>query len=149
MARVGVHEDPAYARDTALRRIRLTRGWMIAAAAGLTAGLAAVASALLPGKSLGAKSRSGGATALHTSAARPGLSPALPPPAAASQLGIGSASQQGVSPPASAPQPAPQAAPQSAAPQPAAPQPAAPQPAPEQAAPAPSGGGGGVVSGGS
>ena len=75
MARVGVHEDPAYARDTALRRIRLTRGWMIAAAAGLTAGLAAVASALLPGKSLGAKSRSGGATALHTSAARPGLSP--------------------------------------------------------------------------
>ena len=136
MARVGVHRDPAETRDAALRRIRLTRGWMIAAAAGLTAGLAALASALLPGKSLGAKT--GGAAVVRTTATpRPGGTPALPSPAGASQLGVGSGggSSESVTPPTSAPQPAtPQPAPQQAAPAPA------PQPAPS---------GGGVVSGGS
>jgi outer membrane biosynthesis protein TonB len=145
MRRVGVERDAALARDAALRRIRLTRGWMVAAAAALTAGLAALVSAVLPGKSLGAKSRVAIAPARTTSAA----TPALPPPASAAQLGVGSPSGQSeqVSPPATAPQPDPQPAPESA------PQPA-PEPAPQQAAPAPapaapSGGGGGVVSGGS
>lgn len=132
MPRVGVHQDPALARDAALRRIRLTRGWMIAAAAGLTAGLAALASALLPGKSLGAH-RAGATVARSITAARPNATPALPLPAGADQLGVGSGggSAQSVSPPASTPQPA------------------APQPAPAQAAPAPAPSGGGVVSGGS
>jgi hypothetical protein len=96
---------------------------MIAAAAGLTAGLAVLASALLPGKSLGAKTRS--PAVARTTAPRPDATPALPSPAGASQLGVGSGDESpaSVSPPASAPQPA------------------APQPAPAQAAPAPVSGG--------
>jgi hypothetical protein len=116
--------NPAFAvlaRDAALARISRTRRWVIAAAAALTAALAALASALLPGKSLGAKT-AGHATTTRSSTG----TPALPVPASAAQLGL-----EG---PSSTPQSSP------------APQPAAPQPAP---APAPSGGGGAVVSGGS
>jgi hypothetical protein len=117
-------EDPVRLRDAALNRISLTRRWLIVAAAGLTAGLAALVSALLPGKSLGAKS-----TAAHAAAAA-SSTPALPAPASAAQLGIGSsASTPSISPPPAAPQ-------------------AAPAPAPSAPAPAPSGGGG-AVSGGS
>jgi hypothetical protein len=120
--------DPALAalaRDAALGRVSRTRRWMIVAAAGLTAGLAALASVLLPGKSLGAKSPS--AVAVHTqgAAASRSSTPQLPAPADAAQLGLQGAGQ---------------------APQASTPPPQQAQPAP---APAPSTGGGAVVSGGS
>ncbi len=125
----------ARARDAALRRISHARRWAFVAAAALSAGLAALASALLPGKSFGARSRT--AAPPSTSARYSSATPPLPAPANAAQLGItGSASSSQASP---SPAPAPQA---QAAPAPAAPQ---PQPAP---APAPSGGAV-VVSGGS
>jgi hypothetical protein len=117
--------DRALARDAALFRITRARRWMLAGAAALTAGLAALASALLPGKSLGAGSHSSVKTAAATSA----VAPPMPAAANAAQLGI------------SAPGQAPQSLPPPPAPQPAAPQPAQPQPAPS--------GGGAVVSGGS
>jgi F0F1-type ATP synthase membrane subunit c/vacuolar-type H+-ATPase subunit K len=122
-------QNPALAvrtRDAALARISRTRRWVIAGAAALTATLAALASALIPGKSLGAKTP--GATRTPTAATNASTrTPALPAPADAAQLGL------------EGPGSAPQAPPSS-------PQPAAPQPAPAQA---PSGGGGAVVSGGS
>lgn len=102
-------EDPVRARDAALRRISFTRRWMIAGAAALTAGLAALVSALLPGKSLGAK-----ATPATVSAAPPRLTPPLPAPATADQLGVGTAGQsssQSIPPPPAPPQPAPAPAP--------------------------------------
>jgi hypothetical protein len=113
----------ALVRDAALARISRTRRWMLAGAAALTAGLAALASALLPGKSFGAGSRS---TAQSTRAIAANSPPPLPAPANAAQLGISSAGSE--------PAPVPQ------------PQPSAPAPAP-----AISGDGGGTtaVSGGS
>jgi hypothetical protein len=117
--------DRALARDAALFRIRRARGWMLAGAAALTAGLAALASALLPGKSLGAGSHRVARSAAATSA----VTPPLPAPANTAQLGISAPGQapQSLPPPPPAPQPAPQ--------------PSQPQPAPS--------GGGAVVSGGS
>jgi hypothetical protein len=97
---------------------------MLAGAAALTAGLALLASALLPGKSLGAKSRAVAKATTVARATSSSVTPPLPAPANAAQLGI---QGSGVAQPLPAPQPAPQ------------PQ-AAPQPAP---------GGGAVVSGGS
>jgi hypothetical protein len=102
-----VRDDPIRLRDAALRRISLTRRWMILAAAGLTAGLAGLVSTLLPGKSLGAKSP------VATASARPAATsatatPPLPAPASADQLGVGAAGQspQSLPPPTVAPQPA-------------------------------------------
>jgi hypothetical protein len=124
----------ALARDEALGRVSRTRRWMIVAAAGLTAGLAALASALLPGKSLGAKSASTVAASTHVAPASPTGTPQLPAPASPGQLGLQGSGQ----------------APQAATPSPqAAPQPAPVQQAAPQPAPAPSTGGGAVVSGGS
>src|SRR5437764_10707941 len=120
------------ARDLAFGRIHRTRRWLIVGAAGMTAGLAALASALLPGKSLGAK-RSATATSRPSgsSATRSSATPQLPAPADPAQLGL-----QGPSAGPTPSQPTPQS-----------------QPAPQQSqptpAPAPSGGGGAVVSGGS
>jgi hypothetical protein len=116
----------ALARDEALGRVGRTRRWMIVAAAALTAGLAALASALLPGKSLGAKSPTPVAATAHAAAVSPTSTPQLPAPAGPGQLGLQGSGQ----------------APQAVTPSPQA----APQPAP---APAPSVGGGAVVSGGS
>lgn len=142
-----LREDPVRLRDATLHRITLTRRWMIVGAAGLTAGLAALVSALLPGKSLGAKSSAPPVTTARANTASSPTSPPLPTPASAAQLGVGSAvpqQQQSVAPPPAPPQPAPQSAPAPSAPATSAPAPSAPtQSAP---APAPSGG---VVSGGS
>ncbi len=121
----------ALARDAALARISRTRRWILAGAAALTAAFAALASALLPGKSLGAKTGVTTPSASRVTAAAPSGTPQLPAPAGAAELGLQSSG--------AAPQPAPsQPSPQQSAPQPAA--------AP---APAPSSGGGAVVSGGS
>jgi cell division septation protein DedD len=116
--------ERARVRDAALLRISRTRRWLLAGAALLTAALAALASALLPGKSLGAKSHTVAKSPITTSATSSSVTPPLPAPANAAQLGI---QGSGAAQPVPAPQPAPQ------------PQ-AEPQPAPS---------GGAVVSGGS
>jgi len=135
--------DPALTaltRDAAIGRIARTRRWMIAAAAALTAGLAALASALLPGKSLGAKTAS--ATPRPSRPlTRSTTTPKLPAPANAAQLGLQGPSQAPSAPSGSDPQQS-QPAPQQSQPTPQ------PSPAPAPAA-APSSGGGAVVSGGS
>jgi hypothetical protein len=133
MARFPVRQqsDAALVRDAALRRISRTRRWMLAGAAALTAGLAALASALLPGKSFGAGATHHAQAAASTSAT---ATPALPAAANAAELGLTASGQ------------APQSAPAPSAP---APQPQAPAPQPAAPAVAPSGGGGAVVSGGS
>jgi hypothetical protein len=115
-------------RDSALARVSRVKRWTIAAAAALTAGLAYLASALVPGKSLGAKARMPART--QTTAPKSASSTVTPPlPAAAgpSQLGLQGPSQ----PPESVPAPSDPS--QSAAP---------PAPAPAAAPPA-------AVSGGS
>ena len=117
----GDQADRALLRDAALARIGRTRRWMLAGAAVLTAALAALASALLPGKSFGAGSHA--APAAPTNSA---VAPALPAAANAAQLGLSSAGG-GSGQAQQAPAPAP-----------------APQPAPS-----PAGGGAAVVSGGS
>ncbi len=131
----------ALARDAALARVRRTRRWVIVGAAGLTAGIAALVASVAPGRTLTAKSSSSGAgTSTVVSTGRAGsVIPSLPAPASASELGL-----QG---PDQAPSPAPQS-PSQSDPQPSQPQ-SAPQPTQPQSAPQSSGGGGGVVSGGS
>ncbi len=86
-------------RDAALRRISRVRRWVLVAAAGLTAAIAAVVSAAAPGRSLGAKSKAAVRTAAKHTTGRP----KMPPLASAGALGL-----QG---PSQAPQPARQPAP--------------------------------------
>jgi DNA polymerase III subunit gamma/tau len=117
--------DPALSRDAALQRISRTRRWMLVSTAALTAALAALASVLLPGKSLGAKAQSATVPSTQATSAPASVTPQLPAPANGAQLGL------------KAPAQAPQSAPAQSAPQAAAPQAAAPQPAPQAAAPQP------------
>ena len=85
----------ALERDAALERVGRTRRWMLAAAAGLTAALAALASALVPGKSLGAKSHIASITPTRTGSGAPSTgTPSLPPPAGAAALGLHGAAPQ-------------------------------------------------------
>ena len=144
-------------RDAALGRIVRARRWLLVGAAALTAALAALASALLPGKSLGANHHRKAATSRPVVHRSGSSTPGLPPPAGAAALGLRSDSESsdgsgssgsgdgnsgdGNSGSGNSGNSGSQAA-----------QPA-PQPAPAPA-PAPSGnsgnsGGGGVVSGGS
>ncbi len=121
------------ARDAALARVNRTRRWVIAGAAALTAGLAALVSAVAPGKTLASKSpgRAEAATVTRPTASSSSSSaiPPMPPPATAGDLGLQAPNQ--------APSPAPdQSQPQSIP----------SQPPPSSSS---SGGGGGVVSGGS
>lgn len=129
----------ALRRDSAMARLSRARRWVIALAAGLTAALAGLASALLPGKSLAAKHGASGPAATTASRSTSGT-PGLPPAAGASALGLqgpdqSPASSSGSSSsaaPQSSSSPAPAPAPQSSAP--------APAPAPAQAPAATSGG---------
>jgi hypothetical protein len=128
----------ALARDAAFGRIGRARRWLLLAAVAMTAGLAALASSLLPGKSFGSTGSHGrlrtptpGARARNGRAVgSSAVAPALPAPAGPGQLGL-----QG---PAQVPQ---------SSPSPSPPVQSSPPPAP---APAPSpSGSGAVVSGGS
>jgi hypothetical protein len=133
----------ALARDAALARIGRARVTMLIAAVVLTALFAALASALLPGKSLGAsgKTRTAGASTPRHAVKTPlrrtsAVAPGMPAPAGPAALGLQGPNQAptAVAPAPTAPSPGPSA-------------PAAPaQPAPAPAAPS---GGGAVVSGGS
>jgi hypothetical protein len=111
----GVAADRALARDAALIRISRTRRWTLAGAAALTAGLAALASALLPGKSFGAKAHRPMQATSQTAAANPHAAPPLPAPADPAQLGLGQSSQAPPVPQPT-PAPAPATAPQAPAP---------------------------------
>ena len=140
------------ARDAALDRVRRTRRWVIIATAALTAGFAALVSAVAPGRSLASKSATGTEVASSSSQSANGASsgssvvPQLPPAANPDSLGL----QGGGQAPQSAPSPSQNSAPsQSTPPQTSTPaQPSPPASAPQPAAPQ-SSGGGGVVSGGS
>lgn len=124
-------------RDQAIRRIGLTRRAVIGAAAALTAGLAALVSAIAPGKTFGSSRKL--QTTVPTAPVKSArTTPTMPPLASASSLGLVAGS---------APRPAPSQAPaqttttqQQQAPAPA--QQAPVQQAPVQQAPP-------VVSGGS
>jgi hypothetical protein len=135
--------DAQRRRDEALGRVGRVRRGVIGGAAALTAAFAALVSAAVPGRSLGARrvnAAAASADATSSSSASGSTTPPMPRLATPSQLGItpSSTAQQ------QAPTPAPtQATTPAPTPQPPA---AAPQAAP---APAPSSGGGAVVSGGS
>jgi hypothetical protein len=79
-------------RDAALGRVGRTRRVIILSAAGLTAGFAALASAIVPGKSFGAKAATATAKIVPNSA-RPAASATMPPLATAGQLGLQGPSQ--------------------------------------------------------
>jgi hypothetical protein len=125
----------ALARDAALARIGRARAAMLIGAVVLTALLAALASALLPGKSLGASHKAATTETTPARSAGPGsrphasATPGMPAPAGPAALGLEGPSQ----------------APTAVAPSPTTPPPQ-PTPAPAPAAPS---GGGTVVSGGS
>jgi hypothetical protein len=127
--------DPALLRrDVALHRVAQTRRWLITGAAGLAAGLAALAASATPGRSQTSKGQSpaAGRTLVGPSVTS---TTQLPPLASPSELGL--------QPPGQAPASvAPNVTPAPA--QPASPAQAAP--APQPASPAPSGA---AVSGGS
>ncbi|MBV9942591.1 MAG: hypothetical protein JO262_10725 [Solirubrobacterales bacterium] len=122
----------ALARDAALARVSRTRRRVIAGSAALTAGFAALVSAVAPGKTLTSKpaGRAEAATATHsTSSSSSSAIPPMPPPAKPGDLGL------------QAPDQAPSSVPDQSQPQ-SIPS----QPPPSSSS---SGGGGGVVSGGS
>jgi hypothetical protein len=100
----------ARARDAALARIVRTRRWVIAAAAALTAGIAALVSALAPGHSLAAKSQTAanGATASASTSGDGSGIPRMPAPASSGDLGLQGPSQAPSPSPAPAPAPAPE-----------------------------------------
>lgn len=137
-------------RDAALERVGRTRRWVILGAAALTAGFAALVSALAPGRTLSsakAASSTGASASVggNATASVGGGSaiPRMPAPANSSDLGLQSPGQA-PSPDQSQSQGDPSQS-QSPSSQQSAPQPA-PTPAPAPVAPPSSGG---VVSGGS
>jgi hypothetical protein len=127
----------ALERDAALERIGRTRRWMLAGAAALTAALAGLASALVPGKSLGAKTHAASVpTSAVTKAKASSGVPTLPPPAGAAALGLQGSEEGSGGGDSSGSSGSSDGSSQ-----------AAPQPAPAPA-PAPSGGGGGAATSG-
>jgi hypothetical protein len=100
-------------RDNALQRVGWTRRAVIGATAALTAGFAALVSAIAPGHTLGATKRvSRVATPAPTTSTRAAATTRMPPLESASQLGL----VAGGAPQAAQPQPQPQPQAQSAAP---------------------------------
>jgi hypothetical protein len=75
-------------RDAALVRVSRTRRWLLAGAAGLTAGLAALASALVPGRSLASKNHAAATGQTTSKTPDRATEPPLPPPAGGTQLGL-------------------------------------------------------------
>jgi hypothetical protein len=121
-------------RDAAISRVGSTRRWLIVAAAGLSAALAALASVLTPGRSLAAKAPVRTVAAASPAASGSAADKPLPPEASPSSLGL------------QAPGEAPQPAPAQVTPDPSQVSPDPSQVAPtQQAAPAPAP----VTSGGS
>ena len=135
--RPGSQSRAALARDAALARISRTRRWVIAGAAVLTAGFAALVSAVAPGRSLASKSNAGTNPATTSASTRGSAGstsiPQMPPPANPGALGL-----QGPDQAPSSDQS------QSNQSQPSQPQPSQPQPQSIPPAPSPP-----VVSGGS
>lgn len=110
----GSRSTAALQRDAALRRIGRTRGWTIAGASALTAGLALLVSAVAPGRTPGAKSQSAAVLAptAQTAPATATSAPKLPPLASPGALGLQGPNQapavpQSAPPPAQSSQPAP------------------------------------------
>jgi uncharacterized membrane protein YgcG len=104
----GNQSRAAVARDAALRRVTRTRRWTIAGSAALTAGFAALVSAVAPGRSLTPKSqaRTEASTAQPSSRATGSSAiPNLPALATPSDLGLQGPDQapQSVAPPPQAP----------------------------------------------
>ena len=130
-------------RDAALARIVRARRWVIAGAAALTAGCAALVSTIAPGKTLGARAQARvlGSTRTPVHRATATQMPAL---ASAGDLGLkGPQSAPAASQASQAPS---QAAPDASQ---ATPSPSQATPDPSQAASAPASSGPAVVSGGS
>jgi uncharacterized membrane protein YgcG len=75
-------------RDRALERISRTRRWLLAGAAALTAGFAALVSAIAPGKSYGARRSTPFTPARARGHAGTRTAAALPPLASPSSLGL-------------------------------------------------------------
>lgn len=122
-------------RDAALARVSRARRWALLGAAALTAGFAALVSAIAPGRSVGAKGRATTYVAARSAPRHTAAGLQMPPLASAGDLGL----QGPSSAPQSAAGPTPSPAPQQ--PSPSAPSPAAAAPAPQpQPAPAVSGG---------
>jgi hypothetical protein len=122
----------ALIRDAALDRVRRTRRWVVVATAGLTAGFAALVSAVAPGRSLASKTPSAGAPSSATASASTGSGiPAMPPPANGGALGLQGPDQAPSTPPEQS-QPSQPSQPQSA--------PSQPTPAPQPTPPPVSGG---------
>jgi hypothetical protein len=84
----------ALVRDAALVRVRRTRRWVILSTAALTAGFAALVSAVAPGRSLAAKTSSAGtASSANASVSGSSAIPAMPPAANGAALGLQGPSQ--------------------------------------------------------
>jgi hypothetical protein len=90
--RPGSPSRAALARDAALARISRTRRWVIAGAAMLTAGFAALVSVVAPGRSLASKSHAGTDPATTSASPRGSTGkssiPRMPPPANSGALGL-------------------------------------------------------------
>lgn len=128
-------QDRAYARgqrDAAISRVGRTRRWLIIGAAGLSAALAALASALTPGRSVAAKTPARTVAATSPAPSGSAANQPLPPEASPSSLGLQSPSQ--------APQSAPAQAPSQVSPDPSqvSPDPSQVSPDPSQVSPDPS-----------
>jgi hypothetical protein len=132
----GGRVDPR-ARDAALERLRRTRRWALGAAAALTAGFAALVSAVAPGRTLAHNSAGDATSSQSSGASGASTSSQLPPLATPSQLGLSGPDQPPQPSTTTSPAPTPDPSPAPTA-----------SPAPTDSS-APSGGGAAVVSGGS
>lgn len=78
----------ALLRDAALERVRRTRRWVIVGTAALSAGIAALVSAVAPGRTLASSSAKAGASPVAATGRSGSAIPSLPAPASANELGL-------------------------------------------------------------